>query len=450
MLFRGIAHKKNFFLTLLFSTIGGICPLKAASLSCDLSAHVALLINAEDGKVLFAKNAEGAFYPASTTKVATAIYALYRKGACLDEMTTVSANAVGILPIAVRRSGKHPSYRLEYGGTSMGLKVGEQVDLKTLLYGLMLPSGNDAANVIAEMVSGTVPQFVEELNSFLREIGCKNTHFKNPHGLPDLEHVTTPADLAVMAQFGMRFPVFKEIVSSANFLKPQTNKQPEVLLLQHNALVKPKSKYFYPYATGIKIGYTIQAGHAIVASAEKGDRSLIAVVSHKESLEKRYRSTIQLFDSAFNEQKQTRTLFSAVHDVFQQEIEGAKNLLKASLAQDITISFYPSEGKSFYSHIQWDPQELPIPVRRRVGEVQIFDDSGSLWTAAPVFATKAVDPTFSYQLQKHIKHVRLWIELYRSYVGYSMAFILFSLAFMRISRSKAKKWNGQLWVKKSI
>ena len=134
------------------------------------------------------------------------------------------------------------------------------MDLKSLLYGLMLPSGNDAANVIAEAVSGSVPDFMRELNDFLQSIGCSRTQFKNPHGLPDLEHVTTAKDLAIMAQFAMKSAVFREIVSSSKFLRPQTNKQPEVLLSQGNSLVKPGAKHFYPHATGLKTGYTIQAG----------------------------------------------------------------------------------------------------------------------------------------------------------------------------------------------
>ena len=427
-----------FFVT--FSSVWSPIDLKSEPLSCETSAFIALLMNAENGKVLFAKNAEIPLYPASTTKVATALYALYQKGDSLDQLVTVSADAVSAVPPAIRRSGKHPSYRLEFGGTLMGLKTGEQVDLKSLLYGLMLPSGNDAANVIAEMVSGSTSQFVLDLNAFLKKIGCKNTCFKNPHGLPDEDHITTAKDLAIMAQVGMKDPVFRQIVSSTRYLKPQTNKQPEVVLLQHNSLVKPGSKHFYPYATGVKIGYTIRAGHTIVASAEKGDRFLVAVVCHRESAEQRYRSTMQLFEAAFQEPKQIRTLFSEAHDVFQEKVEGAKDVLKAGLSQDLVVSFYPSEEKNFYSHIKWDDFSLPIACKKKVGEMQIFDDRGVLYETAPLFAMKAVEPTFAYKMQKITKQGKKWLQKHRVYIAYLMAFVLLMGAVWKVVwRKKERK-----------
>lgn len=411
--------------------------LRAEPLNCDITASVALLINAENGKVLFSRNAEDPLYPASTTKVATAVYAFSRKSAALHEIATVSSDCVAAVPPNVRRFGKkHPSYRLEFGGTHMGLKAGEQVDLKSLLYGLMLPSGNDAANVIAVMVSGSVPQFMLELNDFLKQIGCEGTQFKNPHGLPDEEHFTTAKDLATVAREGLKYPVFKEIVSSSRYVKAQTNKQPEVILSQHNALVKPGSKHYYPHATGLKIGYTIQAGHAMVASAQKGDRSLIAVVSHKESAAMRYRNVIQLFEVAFGEPKKTRTLLSATHDRFSQKIEGAKELLKAALAKDLAISYYPSEEKKYYSQVRWKAQALPIEAGTSVGEVLIFDDEDHLQETASLFALKTVDPTFSYKVQKVTKQGQDLLQKHRVYVAYFVALALLIGALWKVMRKK--------------
>ncbi|MBX9922572.1 MAG: D-alanyl-D-alanine carboxypeptidase [Rhabdochlamydiaceae bacterium] len=428
--------KKFFFLVGLAGIFSPI-NIVGQPLFCDLSAETAFLINAETGKPLFSKNADSVFYPASTTKAATALYALHRKRESLDQLVTISQDAVACVSIPMRRSsGKHPSYRLEFGGTHMGLKAGEQVDLKTLLYGLMLPSANDGANAIAETVSGSVLAFVSELNEFLREIGCQNTNFTNPHGLPDPEHKTTARDLARIGQVAMKDPIFREIVSSSKFVKAQTNKQPETILDQHNALVKPRHKHFYPYATGVKIGYTIQAGHAMIASAEKGDRSLIAVVSHKEGAAQRYRSVIQLFETAFAEPKQTRTLLSKVHDVFHQNIVGAKSRLTATLAEDLTVSFYPSEEKTFHSQIFWNVSEPPISVGAKVGEVHIFDEFNALQKTSFLVAAKAVEATFSYQMKQKIQLGKLCIQKRRIYIAYSMAFILFALAMLAVKRAK--------------
>jgi D-alanyl-D-alanine carboxypeptidase (penicillin-binding protein 5/6) len=160
--------------------IGFLQKGESACLQCELSAPSAVLMNAETGKVLFAKNADVPCYPASTTKMATALYALHQKKDCLQQKIVASKEALMTVSPSVRKRS-HPSYRLEFGGTHIGIKAGEELDYQTLLYGLMLSSGNDAANVIAEFISGSIPQFMQELNLFLQEIGCKNSRFQNPH-----------------------------------------------------------------------------------------------------------------------------------------------------------------------------------------------------------------------------------------------------------------------------
>jgi serine-type D-Ala-D-Ala carboxypeptidase (penicillin-binding protein 5/6) len=426
----------NFFLMpVVLGCVFGTNLLKADPLPCDVSAFIAYLINAEDGKVLFSKNGELELHPASTTKIATALYTLQKKNVSLDQVVTVSQESVGAVPVSIRRA-KGPSHRLEFGGTHIGLQVGEKIDLHSLLYGLMLPSGNDAANVIAEAVSGSIPQFMLELNAFLQFIGCKNTHFTNPHGLSDKEHVTTAKDLATMARFALKNPNFRKIVTSKKFIRPMTNKQPETVLAQGNALVKPGSKHYYPHATGLKTGYTAWAGHTIVASAEKGDRSLIAVICHREGVAKRYRSAIQLFETAFNEPKQTRTLFSAEHDLFHKEIEGSKDVLKAALSKDLTVSFYPSEEKKYHSEIEWKNLSLPIEEGTLAGNVLIYDELNRLQEAVPIYAMKKIQPTFLYKAQKAYKKASRGVYDYRAYVAYLIGLTLLFGAFWWIFRRK--------------
>src|SRR3990167_1013112 len=140
-------NKKILWLALLFVNVRG----EADPLHCNIQAPIAILINADNGKILYAKNADTLCYPASTTKIATALYALHQKGHNLEEKGSSSFESLATVSSPIRRtSGKHPSYRLEFGGTHMGIKVGEELSLKTLLYGLLLQSGNDAANVLAE------------------------------------------------------------------------------------------------------------------------------------------------------------------------------------------------------------------------------------------------------------------------------------------------------------
>jgi D-alanyl-D-alanine carboxypeptidase (penicillin-binding protein 5/6) len=407
-----------------------------AGLSCDVPAPIGLLMNGENGKVLWSKNGEKACYPASTTKLATALYVLHKLEGDLGKKTTASYDALAIVSSALRRSsGKHPSYRLEFGGTHIGIKVGEELDFETLLHGLMLSSGNDAANVLAEAVSGSVSQFMEELNAFLEGIGCKNTKFTNPHGMPDPLHMTTALDLALMAKSALKNPLFRQIVSSKSYERKETNKQPASLLTQHNALLKP-GKYFYPHAIGVKTGYTVQAGYTLVAAAEKGDRKLIAVLANCEDLAKRYRSAIQLFETAFNEEKVTRKLLSKEHDLFHRKIEGGKAPLEACLSRDVTVSFYPSEGQEFHPQLFW--LELPLPIRQgdEVGLIQLLDQSGALQDTISIVAAKGVEATFSYKFNQQVTAVRLLLKQHKSYLGYAFAFVLFGICFRRFRKVK--------------
>src|SRR6267154_1991895 len=237
----------------------------SSSLKVEVSAKGALLMNAETGAVLWEKNARIPLYPASTTKMITALYALEKKGMALDELVTASYDAVATVHPNVRRAsnGQHPPYRLEFGGTHMGIKAGETLSFRTLIYGLMLASGNDAANVIAQHISGNVSAFMEELNRFVRKKGCLNTVLHTPHGLPHPEHKSSAYDLAILACESLKNPFFREVVKTTQYIRPQTNKQPESMLYQHNALVKP-GRFYYPKAIGIKTGYTLSGGYTMV------------------------------------------------------------------------------------------------------------------------------------------------------------------------------------------
>src|SRR5580700_845367 len=256
----------------------GFSPLLPSPLKVEVSAKGAILMNTETGKILWEKNAKEQFYPASTTKIITALYALEKKAAALDEFVLASYDAVAVVHPNIRRAslGGHPPYRLEFGGSHMGIKAGEILPLRALIYGLMLASGNDAANVIAEYVSRDIPTFIEELNRFVRGKGCLNTTLYAPHGLSHPKHRTTAYDLAIVAREALKNPFFREVVKTAQYSRPQTNKQGESILYQHNALVKP-GRFYYQKAIGIKTGYTLGSGYTLVAAAEDERRKLIAV-----------------------------------------------------------------------------------------------------------------------------------------------------------------------------
>lgn len=392
-------------------------PIFSTQLKCEVSAPSAILINADTGAVLFEKNAYKQTYPASTTKIATALYALYSKGSFLDEIVTASHESVAaVSPVQRRSSGKHPSHRLEFGGSHMNLKVGEALPLKSLLYGLLVCSGNDAANAISMHVSGSVPTFMADLNRYLKSIGCKNTHFTNPHGLPDPFHVTTAYDLALMTSHALRFPIFKQIVKTTRYTRPKSNKQDETSLFQSNALLKP-GKFYYPHAIGVKTGYTASAGSNLVAAAENEGRRVIAVALNCEDSGQRYRSCIAMFEAAFNEQKMDRKLFAKETDTFRKQVLGGKVPLQAHLLNDVIIDYYPSEEPSLQAGLIWYDMTLPIRNGDIVGEIKITSLEGKILRVDPIFAKDEVLPTVSHQTRLYLSLAKSWVTLHKELLG---------------------------------
>ncbi len=201
-------------------------------------------------------------YPASTTKIMTAILAI--ENCDLSEKAKVSKNAV---------------YSVPSGYTIAKLVPGEEMSIEDLLYGLMLNSANEAANVLAEHISGSVEDFAILMNKKVEELGCKNTHFLNANGMHNDNHYTTAEDLAIITKYCMQNETFRKIVSTVKYELPTTEQyhNNDRIMINTNALITPSSQYFYEYAIGVKTGFTTQAGNCLVSCAKKGDIELICV-----------------------------------------------------------------------------------------------------------------------------------------------------------------------------
>ncbi len=419
------------------------CFVHSERLKLDVSASSAILINGNTGSVLFEKNAHQPNFPASITKVTTALYALEKKGGYLNVNITASEDAVGAVSSKTRmdKAFNHPSYRLEFGGSHIGIKAGEILDLRTLLYGLMLCSGNDAANVIAEYCSGSVDKFIEETNAYLRKQGIKTTTLKNPHGLHDPEHVTTAYEMGVIASLAMRNPAFREIVKTVRYTRPETNKQASTTFIQSNKLLKA-GNCFYPKAIGVKTGYTSLAGHTLVAAAEHEGRTLIAVLLNCSDLYQRYRDAIALFEAAFAEAKITRTLFNKEYDHFSVSLKGGATPLEASLAQDLTISYYPAEEPSFKSVLHWNNPKMPVQKNEQVGEIRLVNEQGKILKSVPLFAVREVPKTKAFRLLEISSRVRALLFDKRTLILILMALSSF-LAYRHCKKLKTKEQETQ-------
>lgn len=219
----------------------------------DGSPRSAILIEAKTGRVLYERNAHEPLPMASTTKIMTALVAL--ENGNLNEPVTAGRNAFGV------------------PGTSIYLSLGEQLPLIDMLYGLMLASGNDAAVAIAEHIGGDVDGFCKMMNERAADIGCEDTVFATPHGLPADNHHTTASDLALIAREAMQNPTFREIVSTQRASIPWAERDYDRILNNKNKLLSE-----YPGAIGVKTGYTKAAGRCLVFAAERDGLELIGAV----------------------------------------------------------------------------------------------------------------------------------------------------------------------------
>lgn len=251
-----------------------------ASNSPALDATAALLVSPDSGMVLYSKNADQKRYPASTTKIMTALLTL-ENVSNLDE--TVTSEAVDFENVTADSS-------------NAGIQLGEQVTVRDLLYALMLPSANEAAYMLARHVGGSWEQFVDMMNDRAAELGCTGTHFCNPCGLHEEDHYTTAYDLYLIAKQAMKDVTFRDIVSTVQHRMAKTNLHEERIIFTTNQLIFSSFQpWSYANCLGIKTGHTSQAGNCFVGYAEYGDAKLFSVVLGCSDSSKEYPSVAASF-----------------------------------------------------------------------------------------------------------------------------------------------------------
>ncbi|WP_332689909.1 D-alanyl-D-alanine carboxypeptidase family protein [Halalkalibacter lacteus] len=268
---------------ILFSLIvTGIQKVEAAE-DISLYSETAILMDANTGEVLFKKDMEKMMYPASITKIVTAIIAL-EEGE-LDDIVTVSKKATEVI------------------GTRVYLVEDERVSLLRLVQGLLINSGNDAGTAIAEHMAGSELFFAKKMNRFMEEeIGIRNTHFTNPHGLYDENHTTTAYDMARITQYAMQNETFREIVGTKEM--EWKGEEWETTIYNHNRML-----WDYEGATGVKNGFVHKSGYTLVTTTKRNDMELIAVTLNAPSADHAYHDMKTLFEYGFDH-FQTSVLFS--------------------------------------------------------------------------------------------------------------------------------------------
>ena len=234
----------------------------------QLEAETAILIDSITGEILYEKNKDKQKYPASTTKMITGILAI--ENGNLKDIVTIDEETPFI------------------EGSKIYLIEDEKLTVEQLINALLIESANDSADALAKYIAGSVEDFAVLMNEKAKELGAKNTNFVNPHGLPDDNHLTTAYDLAMIAKYAMENDLFREIVGKITYTIPKTEKQDDRYFKNRNRLMWDDTTMipyngtydvpYYEYATGIKTGYTDDAGYCLVASAQYGNREVISVV----------------------------------------------------------------------------------------------------------------------------------------------------------------------------
>ncbi|MFC4767297.1 D-alanyl-D-alanine carboxypeptidase family protein [Effusibacillus consociatus] len=349
----------------------------------SVEAEGALLMDMKSGQILYEKNPHERFYPASITKVLTAIIAL--ENSRLDEQVVTSKLA------------------REQEGNRVYLAEGESQTMENLLYGLMLNSGNDAAIAIAEHISGSVESFAELMNQKAKELGAKNSHFVNPNGLHDPNHYTTPYDMTLISRYAMQNPKFREIVKTET--RPWHGKEWESVLYNINPML-----YNYEGVNGVKTGYTDQARQTIVVSAIRGDRELIGTLMKMETKMTVRLDSTALLDYGFNhfETKKYADKDQIVSSlVFSDELK-----TDVKVASDWYYTFSPNENPDIRSEVRLQaPAKPPIPAGTVVGKLEFFANGQSVGSVPLITAGEIPAPASILQALEINPAFKWWYTL---------------------------------------
>lgn len=283
----------------LFSSLLSVSALAANE--PEIGATAAIVVNASTGEVYYAKNADQRVQPASTTKMVTALLvaeAVERGDISLsDEVTAYSDCQYNMDELS---SHADPA-----------IEPGETLTVEDLLYCSMLVSANEACNILAEYVSGSISAFVNAMNARVQELGCAGTHFTNTNGIEAENHYTTASDFAIIAREALKSALFSQVCGAQSYTVPATNYQDKRELKNSNFLLLPESDYYYEYAYGVKTGFFTNAGYCLVSAASKDEIDVICALFGSAERESSFSETLDLYGWMFSNYENRRILDTA-------------------------------------------------------------------------------------------------------------------------------------------
>ena len=397
----------------------------ASPIEPDISAEAAILIEIDSGEILYEKNANAPMYPASTTKIMTALLALEHLN--LEDKITV------------------PEDMGPADGSAMYLLPGEVFTVRELLDGLLVKSANDAAVLLARTISGDIQSFATLMNQRAKDIGCTNTSFANPNGLHDPSHTISAHDMALIAREAMKNATFRELVSQVNVTLDETPQTPEKRYFRNtNRFLWSTSKIIYnneyipikyELVDGIKTGYTGEAGNCLVSSGKKNNIRVISVV-FKASGYDVYRDSRLLLDYGFDNFEK-KTLIKKDTVLGSQPINySSQGSLEYGTKEDFVVPYLKSSLPVYNTKIMLNDLKLPISKGDIVGKLVISNDKST--NELTLFALNNVESIFNLNFIKQIFTYNSSSIL--KYLGYSLSslFVLF-IGFRYYVYCKRKK-----------
>lgn len=400
----------------------------------NIAGVAGVLIDAKTGTVLYDKLKDEKLEPASTTKVMTALLALenldLEDKVIIDEETSFTE------------------------GSRIYLLEGEEVTVRELMYALLLESANDAAVALAKEVSGSTEEFAKLMNARAKELGAKNTNFVNPHGLHAEGHLSTAYDLALIAQEAMKNKTFREFILTYRHVVEETNKQPtrflyntnrliydQVTKVDANGVIRPAK---YDGATGIKTGFTPEAGGCLIAGAERNGSEFIAVVLKSTDMG-RFGDSIALLDFAFDNFKSVVAIEGGSDMGTLKVHRGAVNRLKVVVEKTGGVTLPKEASESIVSKVVVleDKVRAPIEKGQQLGIVEIYEGD-VLRDEVPIVATESIEKgtVLSYfGVEDHLAY-RIFFVL-KILGGMLLLFLILLMAYVLYKKRQIRKKRQQ-------
>ncbi len=350
----------------------------------NITAEAVLLVDLGRNTVVYEKNADARMYPASLTKIMTAVVVMEE---CADPAS---------LWITTPFEAIDPLYGTD--SSVYGLEIDEEITAKDLLSVMMIQSANDAANVLAyHFGRESIEAFIEKMNQKAAALGMSGTHFTNAHGLHDTDHYTTARDLYILTKYAMDIPLFKEIVTSLDYTVPETNMHYEQTVETTVYLQDPDDiDYYYEYVKGVKTGYTDAAGRCLVTTAERDGTSYMCVVLKCPSEEEgsHFKLTKDLYEWAFNflEYRVVHDTATAVGDLLVEYGDGCETVPMALSAPIEGIVPKPLDPSAIQVDVTTDESYVMAPVAKgqKLGTATIRVN-GTVLGTTDVVAAKDVE-----------------------------------------------------------